>query len=289
MLRSMYSGISGLKNFQTKLDVVGNNIANVNTFGYKKGRVTFKDLVNQSVGSASGAGGGVGGTNPKQVGLGASMSTVDNVYNQGALQNTGRTLDVGISGEGFYQVMTAEGVRYSRSGNFYTDLDGNIVTGDGNYVVGTGTAAVPTGPVPNNLPNGSVPPAAPTPGYQKLKIPTDARNLSIGKDGLVTYVNNTGALTTVGYITLANFPNPGGLEKSGVNLFASSQNSGAAATGTPSTNGLGQLTSGTLEMSNVDLSEEFTEMIIAQRGFQANTRIITTSDQVLEELVNLKR
>ncbi|KOP29650.1 flagellar basal body rod protein FlgG [Exiguobacterium acetylicum] len=286
MLRSMYSGISGLKNFQTKLDVVGNNIANVNTFGYKKGRVTFKDLVNQSVGSASGAGGNVGGTNPKQVGLGASMSTVDNVYNQGALQNTGRTLDVGISGEGFYQVMTAEGVRYTRSGNFYTDLDGNIVTGDGNYVVGTGTATVPTVPVPNNLPDA---PATPTAGYQKLKIPTDARNLSIGKDGLVTYVNNTGALTTVGYITLANFPNPGGLEKSGVNLFSASQNSGGAAIGTPSTKGLGQLTSGTLEMSNVDLSEEFTEMIIAQRGFQANTRIITTSDQVLEELVNLKR
>ena len=108
MLRSMYSGISGLKNFQTKLDVVGNNIANVNTFGYKKGRVTFKDLVSQSGGSSSGAGGNVCGTNPKQVGLGASMSTVDNVYNQGALQNTGRVRDVGISGEGFFQVVTAE-------------------------------------------------------------------------------------------------------------------------------------------------------------------------------------
>ncbi|MGX8236233.1 flagellar basal body rod protein FlgG [Exiguobacterium undae] len=280
MLRSMYSGISGLKNFQTKLDVVGNNIANVNTFGYKKGRVTFKDLVNQSVGSASGAGGGVGGTNPKQVGLGASMSTVDNVYNQGALQNTGRTLDVGISGEGFYQVMTAEGIRYTRSGNFYTDLQGNIVTGDGNYVVGSTTANANLGAAPATLPSGS---------YKVLNIPAEARNLSIGKDGLVTYINPTGALTTVGYITLSNFANPGGLEKSGVNLFSASQNSGPAANGTPSLNGLGQLTSGTLEMSNVDLSEEFTEMIIAQRGFQANTRIITTSDQILEELVNLKR
>lgn len=289
MLRSMYSGISGLKNFQTKLDVVGNNIANVNTFGYKKGRVTFKDLVSQSVGSSSGAGGNVGGTNPKQIGLGAATSTVDNVYNQGALQNTGRVLDVGISGEGFYQVLTADGVRYSRSGNFYTDLQGNLVTGDGNYVIGTGTNVVPNTPPPIPLPDGAVPPAAPTAGYQKLKIPTDAQNLSVGKDGLVSYVDPTGTLRNVGYITLANFPNPGGLEKSGVNVFAASQNSGAAATGTPSTNGLGQLTSGTLEMSNVDLSEEFTEMIIAQRGFQANTRIITTSDQILEELVNLKR
>lgn len=284
MLRSMYSGISGLKNFQTKLDVVGNNIANVNTFGYKKGRVTFKDLVSQSVGSSSGAGGNVGGTNPKQVGLGASMSTVDNVYNQGALQNTGRVLDVGISGEGFFQVVTAEGIRYTRSGNFYTDLDGNLVTGDGNYLIGSDSQAIAEGDTP------PVPlPEAGGNGFQKLKVPTDARNLSIGKDGLVTYVDTTGALQNVGYITIANFANAGGLEKSGVNVFAASQNSGPPVLGTPSLNGMGQLTSGTLEMSNVDLSEEFTEMIIAQRGFQANTRIITTSDQVLEELVNLKR
>ncbi|WP_294740861.1 flagellar basal body rod protein FlgG [uncultured Exiguobacterium sp.] len=296
MLRSMYSGISGLKNFQTKLDVVGNNIANVNTFGYKKGRVTFKDLVNQSVGSASGAGGGVGGTNPKQVGLGASMSTVDNVYNQGALQNTGRTLDIGISGEGFFQVMTADGVRYTRSGNFYTDVQGNIVTGDGNYLIGLSdplpnpTPTTVTGTLPTNTYDnqGKITAKAPA-GYVKLQIPTGAQNLSIGKDGLVTFVDATGGLQRVGYVSMANFANPGGLEKSGVNLFSASQNSGGAALGSPSTNGLGQLTSGTLEMSNVDLSEEFTEMIIAQRGFQANTRIITTSDQVLEELVNLKR
>ena len=299
MLRSMYSGISGLKNFQTKLDVVGNNIANVNTFGYKKGRVTFKDLVSQSVGSASGNGGGVGGANPKQVGLGASMATVDSVSNQGALQNTGRTLDVGISGEGFYQVMTAEGVRYSRSGNFYTDLQGNLVTGDGNYLIGLSDPPPATpGPTPATQADlgtniydpqtGKITTKAAS-GYVKLQIPTGAQNLAIGKDGLVTFVDGVGNLQRVGYVSMANFANPGGLEKSGANLFAESQNSGVAAVGTPSTNGLGQLTSGTLEMSNVDLSEEFTEMIIAQRGFQANTRIITTSDQILEELVNLKR
>lgn len=227
------------------------------------------------------------------------MSTVDNVYNQGALQNTGRTLDVGISGEGFYQVMTAEGVRYSRSGNFYTDLDGNIVTGDGNYLIGlpdprpTPLPAVPAnqGGLQANTYNaqGKKDATSPTGNYIKLTIPTGAQNLAVGKDGLVTFVDSTGALQRVGYVSMANFANPGGLEKSGVNLFAASQNSGPAASGTPSTNGLGQLTSGTLEMSNVDLSEEFTEMIIAQRGFQANTRIITTSDQILEELVNLKR
>jgi flagellar hook protein FlgE len=279
----MYSGISGLKNFQTILDVVRNKIANVNTFGYKRGRVTFKDLVSQSVGSSSCTGGNVGGTNPKQVGLGASMSTVDNVYNQGALKNSGRVLDVGISGEGFFQVVTADGIRYTRSRNFYTDIDGNLVTGDGNYLIGTGTQAAANGSPPVPLPE------AGGAGFQKLKVPTDARNLSIGKDGLVTYVDTTGALQNVGYITIANFANPGGLEKSGVNVFAASQNSDPTVLGTPSFNGMGQLTSGTLEMSNVDLSEEFTERIITQRGLKANTRIITTSDQVLEELVNLKR
>ncbi|WP_114571075.1 flagellar hook-basal body complex protein [Exiguobacterium flavidum] len=323
MLRSMYSGISGLKNFQSKLDVVGNNIANVNTFGYKKGRVTFKDLVNQSVGSASGAGGGVGGTNPKQVGLGASMATVDNVFNQGALQNTGRTLDIGISGEGFYQVMTADGLQFTRSGNFYTDLEGNLVTGDGNYLIGVKAVAAGAGkvkadavkdatgnayPLPTNSgslglvskPAGSTgydadgvatytTGTAPGNPYIRIEIPSTARNLSIGKDGLVTFIDDAGKLNNAGYIAMANFSNTGGLEKSGVNLFSQSQNSGTPVPGTPGAGGLGQLTSGTLEMSNVDLSEEFTEMIIAQRGFQANTRIITTSDQVLEELVNLKR
>lgn len=264
MLRAMYSGISGLKNFQSKLDVVGNNIANVNTFGYKKGRVTFKDLVSQQVGSASGGNGNTaGGINPKEVGLGGTMATVDNVYNQGAMQNTGRALDVGISGEGFFVVNVNGQTQYTRSGNFYTDNRGDLVNGDGAYILGT-----------NN---------------QKITIPTDARSLSIGKDGGVNYVNAAGALQTAGVIQTANFPNNAGLSKIGANNYIQSQNSGAAQAGVPGTNGRGELVSGALEMSNVDLSEEFTEMIIAQRGFQANTRIITTSDEILQELVNLKR
>lgn len=291
MLRAMYSGISGLKNFQSKLDVVGNNIANVNTFGYKKGRVTFKDLVSQQVGSAS-AGNGTtsGGINPKEVGLGGTMATVDNVYNQGAMQNTGRALDVGISGEGFFVTMVNGQAQYTRAGNFYTDNDGNLVTGDGTFLLGTGQKAENNLPVPNltgAIDNVDLNPA--TTDYGKINIPTTARSLSIGKDGQVSYVDAAGALQTAGYIVTANFANNAGLSKVGANNFLQSQNSGLPQIGAAGDDGRGELVSGALEMSNVDLSEEFTEMIVAQRGFQANTRIITTSDEILQELVNLKR
>ncbi|MDL5375874.1 flagellar basal body rod protein FlgG [Exiguobacterium mexicanum] len=263
MLRAMYSGISGLKNFQSKLDVVGNNIANVNTFGYKKGRVTFKDLVSQQVGSATAANGLSGGVNPKEVGLGGTMATVDNVYNQGAMQNSGRALDVGISGEGFFALDVNGQTQYTRAGNFYTDNAGDLVNGDGAYVQSIGGG--------------------------RINIPAGAKSLSIGKDGQVSYVDNAGASTVVGQIQVVTFANNAGLSKVGANNFIQSQNSGLPQVGVAGQDGRGELVSGALEMSNVDLSEEFTEMIVAQRGFQANTRIITTSDEILQELVNLKR
>ncbi|WP_214691823.1 flagellar basal body rod protein FlgG [Exiguobacterium sp. s160] len=301
MLRAMYSGISGLKNFQSKLDVVGNNIANVNTFGYKKGRVTFKDLVSQQVGSASAGNATTGGVNPKEVGLGGTMATVDNVYNQGAMQNTGRALDVGISGEGFYATMVNGQIQYTRAGNFYTDNQGNLVTGDGTYLIGSQTnnlpvvAGVTATPTDLDLNDDLDQPYLPTETgaqtnqYGRIKIPTDARSLSIGKDGQVSFVAANGELRIAGYIVTANFSNNAGLSKVGSNNFVQSQNSGAPQFGVPGSDGRGELVSGALEMSNVDLSEEFTEMIVAQRGFQANTRIITTSDEILQELVNLKR
>ena len=303
MLRAMYSGISGLKNFQSKLDVVGNNIANVNTFGYKKGRVTFKDLVSQQVGSASAGNATTGGVNPKEVGLGGTMATVDNVYNQGAMQNTGRALDVGISGEGFYATMVNGQIQYTRAGNFYTDNQGNLVTGDGTYLIGSqtntlppsGVAGVAATPTATNMgANLDAPYLAADAGtqtvkYGRINIPTDAKSLSIGKDGQVSFVAANGELRIAGYIVTSNFSNNAGLSKVGANNFVQSQNSGAPQFGVPGAGGRGELVSGALEMSNVDLSEEFTEMIVAQRGFQANTRIITTSDEILQELVNLKR
>ncbi|AMV10458.1 MULTISPECIES: flagellar basal body rod protein FlgG [Geobacillus] len=265
MLRSMYSGIGAMRNFQTKLDVIGNNIANVNTYGFKKGRTIFKDLMSQTISGASGPNAGRGGTNPKQVGLGSQLAAIDTVHTQGSLQTTGRVLDLAISGDGFFVVGDASGNNrmYTRAGNFYLDSQGYIVNADGQYLLGVGNS--------------------------RLQIPTDAKSLSIGADGKVTIVDASGTLSTIGTIQLAKFANNDGLEKAGNNLFRETTNSGAPTTGAPGANGTGTIVSGALEMSNVDLAEEFTEMIVAQRGFQANTRIITTSDEILQELVNLKK
>lgn len=280
MLRSMYSGISGLKNFQTKLDVIGNNISNVNTYGFKKGRTVFKDMISQTTSGASAATATRGGVNPKQVGLGSQVASIDTIHTGGSLQSTGRVLDLAISGDGFFQVADGTGANptatpptgptayatsklYSRAGNFYLDSLGYLVNGDGKYLVGT--AAAP------------------------IKIPTDAQSMSVGQDGSISFVDAGGILQSAGQLQLVKFPNSGGLTKAGSNYFQQSPASGAPVTGAALTSGLGAVESGFLEMSNVDLSEEFTEMIVAQRGFQANTRIITTSDEILQELVNLKR
>lgn len=264
MLRSMYSGISGLKNFQTKLDVIGNNIANVNTFGFKKSRAVFKDLISQSVSGASGPVGTTnGGVNPKQVGLGSQLAAIDTIHTGGNSQYTGRGLDLAITGEGYFVVTDPTGGEsYTRAGNFYLDTNGDLVTADGYFVKGQGG---------------------------KITIPGGSKNITIAPDGSVNYTNSTNALTSAGVIQLATFSNTGGLEKVGGNLFKASANSGTSQTGAPKTGGRGGIEASMLEMSNVDLSEEFTEMIVAQRGFQANTRIITTSDEILQELVNLKR
>lgn len=264
MLRSMYSGISGLKNFQTKLDVIGNNIANVNTYGFKKGRVIFKDLMSQTVSGASAPTDTLGGTNAKQIGLGSSLAAIDTNQEKGSTQTTNRTLDVVINGDGFLSFTDGTNTSYTRAGNLYLDSDGVLVASDGKKLL---TDAGNTFPA----------------------IPQDATNLTIGKDGTVSYVQ-AGTLVTSEKIAVTRFPNPEGLTKSGSNYFEVSNNSGApSATTTAGADGNGTIESGFLEMSNVDLSEEFTEMIVAQRGFQANSRIITTSDEILQELVNLKR
>jgi flagellar hook protein FlgE len=268
MLRSMYSGISGLRNFQTKLDVIGNNIANVNTYGFKKGRTIFKDLISQTVSGASGptAGGERGGVNAKQVGLGSQIAAIDTIHTGGSTQFTGNTLDLAIAGDGFFTVGEDGGENkvYTRAGNFYLDNVGDIVTGDGRYLLDENDG--------------------------KMNIDPTAQSMSVGQDGTVSYVDATGVLTTLpNSIQLAKFANTGGLIKVGGNYFAESTNSGVPTSNAPLTGGTGAIESGFLEMSNVDLAEEFTDMIVAQRGFQANTRIITTSDEILQELVNLKR
>ncbi|MDQ0299138.1 flagellar hook protein FlgE [Salibacterium salarium] len=292
MLASMYSGISGMKNNQEKLNVTGNNIANVNTHGFKKGRVNFKDMVSQQTAGATAPTETSGGVNGMQVGLGSQIGSIDNIHTQGSLQNTGRDLDMGISGDGYFAVGELNGddwddvggadsadevtMNYTRAGNFYLDEEGYVVNQDGKYLMGADTD------------DGD---------YGRINIPTDASSFSVGADGTVSYQQD-GDQEQAGQILMANFPNPEGLRKEGNNLYQISENSGGVGGAddfnfddfdNPGAGGSGELVSGTLEMSNVDLSEEFTEMITAQRGFQANTRGITTADEVLQELMNLKR
>ncbi|WP_433749748.1 flagellar hook protein FlgE [Falsibacillus pallidus] len=397
MLRSMYSGISGLKNFQTKLDVIGNNIANVNTYGFKKGRVTFKDTMNQTISGASAAQNNRGGINPMQVGLGGTLASVDTITTQASLQTTGRPLDLAINGDGYFVVKQGNAQFYSRAGNFYLDDNGTLVNGDGlkvqAYTVDPNTGK-PTNtytdvavnvnalmsPTPtkkisiegtlsatatdgskyvqqieavdaegtshkveveftkngsgstwnvslNGTPSGSITFDSTTgnissssinwnldldgsgtndpitfdtskfiqKGNQNAALVNPDGNLegslesfNIGAGGEINGVYSNGLVKTLGVLALAKFSNPSGLSKTGNNTFQESINSGTANINVPG-EGRGNIASGSLEMSNVDLSEEFTEMIVAQRGFQANTRIITTSDEILQELVNLKR
>lgn len=404
MLRSMYSGISGMKNFQTKLDVIGNNIANVNTYGFKKGRVTFKDTMNQTVSGASGATAGKGGKNPMQVGLGSTLASIDIVDTQSSLQTTGRSLDLAIDGDGYFIVKNGNSNLYTRAGNFYLDNTGTLVNSDGLKVQqydSTGNLRDIVVDVNSVLPSqltkqievvGNLPSSVSgnTEQTQQIEVvdskgnkhvvelktsssngtqwtftfedksldtPTSTKidlkyvsgkweidgndssgtltsfpikvnngtgnseslninfdlsklesggesvkavftpdgqeqgsleSFNIGSMGEVNGVYSNGKVVEIGKLALAKFSNPAGLQKAGNNTFQATVNSGTANYGNPG-NGLGTLASGSLEMSNVDLSEEFTEMIVAQRGFQANTRIITTSDEILQELINLKR
>jgi len=272
MIRSMYSGISGLRGFQTKLDVIGNNIANVNTVGFKKSRVMFQDILSQNIqGATAPADGGRGGVNPMQIGLGSAVGSIEMAFSSGSPMTTNLPTDLSIEGEGFFMVSPDDGenIYYTRAGNFTRDAQGFLVNSQGMKLLST--------------------------DGDPIQIDRNAGivSYSIGKDGVVTTVDDTGALDTPYTVGVMTFNNPAGLKKIGNSLYEYTGNAGAFGDDpeTPITPAEAKVNiiSGQLEMSNVDLSEEFTEMIVAQRGFQANSRIITTSDTVLEELVNLKR
>ncbi|OPA77599.1 flagellar basal body rod protein FlgG [Paenibacillus selenitireducens] len=272
MLRSMYSGVSGMRGFQTKLDVIGNNIANVNTVGFKAGRVMFKDIMSQTVGGATAPADGKGGVNPKQIGLGVTVGSVDTIHLGGSAMTTNQPLDLRIDGDGFFAVKLTEDQEQSfltRAGDFHIDAERNIVTSDGMRVVGEG-------------------------GGVLEPLEDTVVGLTIAQDGTLMFSNADGSVSAGPKIGVVKVVNPEGLEKLGGNLYRVTANAtldgefevvGAndAALGT------GAIVAGQLEMSNVELTGEFTEMIVAQRGFQANSRIITTSDEVLQEVVNLKR
>jgi flagellar hook protein FlgE len=285
MMRSMFAAISGLKAHQVMLDVTAADIANVNTLGYKASRMTFRDSLSQMQRGGAGASTATGGSNAAQVGLGAQVGSIDTNMVGGALQTTGNPLDVAISGEGWLRVGPANGgtlaapgvptnILYTRAGNLTTNDQGFLTTADGAYIVGRNATA--TGPGPTDI---------------VLQIPSGSTNVSIGQDGSVSYQpTGGGARVTAGYLSLAKFPNQAALERAGSNTWIAGPNAGAAQIGTPGQGGVyGVTAAGAVEMSNVDLASEFTNMITAQRGFQANSRIISTADQMLQDLVSLVR
>ncbi|WP_067473303.1 flagellar hook-basal body complex protein [Actinomadura hibisca] len=276
MLRSLYSGISGLSVHQQKMDVTANNIANVNSVGFKTSQTIFEDTLSQMVRAGGAPGADTGGTNPAQVGLGVRMAGISTNFGQGAAQTTGRTTDLMIQGDGFMVVRNGGEDVYTRAGSFSFDAAGVLVSPDGNPVRGWNTTS------------GAIDDTAP---LEDVHLPAGVtlQSYSISQDGSLIGVYPDGTKQAFGRVALANFTNPGGLEKVGNSLYRTSVNSGEAQIGTAGGGGRGTVQSGALEMSNVDLAQEFTNLIVAQRGFQANTKVISTSDELLNDLVNLKR
>lgn len=423
MMRSMFSAISGLRAHQTWMDVIGNNIANVNTTGFKVGRVRFTDILSQLVRGASGPTEQRGGINPLQIGLGAVVGAVDTIHTQGALQLTGKPSDLAIQGDGFFVVSDGSQTLYTRDGAFDIGSDLRLVNpSNGFYVLGwqadangnvdtagpVGPITIPIGQQLDAVPTTQITvqgnldanqdAAAPTPHYvtkvsivdsqgkrhefyilfektgpntwnytmqeddprtatveddpefalggttsgtlvfdadgnldaaastiaavdldasaggaSVVSVTPDFRRLTqlaapstanaaangapagslttftVSQSGEVLGIYSNGVTKVIGQVALALFTNPGGLMKVGGNAYLPTVNSGEPIIGPADSGGRGKIASGYLEMSNVDLAQEFTSMIMAQRGFQANSRVITASDEVLQELVNLRR
>jgi flagellar hook protein FlgE len=290
MLRSLFAGISGLRVNQTALDVTGNNIANANTAGFKSSQIVFQDTLSQMLtgSTAPAAGAGRGGTNPMQVGLGVQVGGINTNFGQGSAQMTNRPTDLMIQGDGFFVVERNGGDLYTRAGAFNFDAAGNLVTVDGDKV--KGWTVNNAGAMPDPDTTDTAPFNITTAAGQFQATKGDLLSYNIGTDGTVTGVfSNDDQPVALGRVAIANFVNPQGLEKAGDSLYRQTANSGAVDVGAAGTEGRGTLVGGAVEMSNVDLAQEFTNLIIAQRGFQASSRVITTSDQVLEELVNIKR
>lgn len=282
MLRSLFAGISGLRANQTMLDVTGNNIANANTIGFKSSSTVFQDTLSQMLTGASGAGAGLGGTNPIQVGLGVQVGATNTNFNQGSSQTTGRPTDMMISGDGMFVIQRGGETSYTRAGAFSFDENGTLVSPGGGRVQGyttfdaTGLHTGAVGDIVLPADNGGTPPVA-------------VSSYEIGRDGKLTCTFEDGTKNVIAQVAIADFNNPMGLARAGETSFVTTANSGAAELGVAGEGSRGDLTPGAVEMSNVDLAAEFTNLILAQRGFQASSRVITTSDQVLEDLVNIKR
>ena len=261
MLRSLHIARTGLDTQQTQLDVISNNLANVSTTGFKKARAIFEDLLYQTI-RQPGAQSSQQTQLPSgfQLGVGARTVATERIFTQGSLQQTNNALDVAISGRGFFQIQMPDGsTAYTRDGSFQVDSQGTVVTASG-YPL---------------LPN--------------MQIPQDALQVTIAKDGVVsiTQPGTPNTISQLGQIQLATFINPAGLQSMGENLFIETAASGPAQVNNANSNGLGALNQSFIETSNVNVAEELVSMIVAQRGYEMNSKAITTSDQMLSRLTQM--
>ncbi len=262
MIRALWTAATGMTAQQTNLDVISNNLANVNTLGFKGSRAEFQDLMYQSTRSA-GTTVAAGSAVPvsSEVGLGTRLGAIQKVFGQGEFEQTGNSLDLAIEGDGFFQILQPDGtVAYTRDGSLKLSSDGSLVTSDGLMV------------------------------QPQITIPQGATEISIGPDGTVSaIVAGQSEPQNVGQITLARFLNPGGLRSVGRNLYQSTAASGEAITGTAGLDGLGTLAQGFVEMSNVEVVEEMVKMIMAQRAYEVNSKSIRSADEMLSIAVNIRR
>ena len=257
MIRSLWISKTGLEAQQTQMDVISNNLANINTSGFKRSRAVFEDLLYQNI-RQPGAQSSQQTQIPSglQIGTGVRPIAAERIHTQGNLQQTGNQLDVAIQGEGFLQVLLPDGTTgYTRDGSLQSDSQGQLVTANG-FVV-----------------------------QPALTIPANATSVSIAQDGVVsvTQAGSTAAVQ-IGSIQLATFVNPAGLQSMGQNLYLETASSGTPSTNVPGTNGTGTLSQGFVETSNVNVVEELVNMIQTQRAYEINSKAITTSDQMLQKL-----
>jgi len=260
MLRALYSSAAGMQSQQMNLDVISNNLANVNTTGYKEMKLQFQDLLYENTKEAgSQQGGGNMLPTSLQIGQGSAPVTTERLFKQGDLTQTGNDLDIAVQGQGFFEVQMPDGtLSYTRDGSFKTDAQGRVVTSDGYPVQG---------------------------GFQP--VPTGTTNITITASGAVTYKTPSG--NTNFQIQLARFINPGGLDAIGHNLYKETAASGTAELGNPAENGFGELQQGSLELSNVSVVKEMVNLILAQRAYEVNSKAVQAADEMMQQSNNLQR
>jgi len=262
MMQSLYTASTGMLGMQTQIDTTANNIANVNTIGFKKSRAEFADLM-YSVMEYAGTATSDTTKSPTgiEVGLGVRPTAINKIFSEGSLKQTDNQLDLAITGRGFFKLELPDGSEvYSRNGAFKIDDTGTIVNSDGYKLA------------------------------PEIVVPEDATNISVGTDGIVTVIQpGQTEATQIGQLLLTNFINPAGLHSMGDNLFVETDSSGQAVDGTPGVDGLGNIRQGFVELSNVELVVELTDLITGQRAYDSNSKVITTSDEMLQTTNNLKR